>query len=405
MKLLIPNLNFEGELAAGQQRNSRHTDQAVRDLAPLMGLLAADGDIVICPEPLLPEEIPACLSHVSFCSGQPEPMAGNGDVVPWGWTEASRRSALHFGMSSTVMPSLLAVRDVNSRRFSGQFDRVLCEDRRLPFGHAAFGTLCRDLSEWRSAVTTLLDSGYARWVAKPQHSHAGRNRLLAHGDDVNREQLGWLQRHLQHPDGVYLEPWVDRISEAGLQFDIARHDCLPKSAPTAVTFLGTTGLLNDAAGRYQGSMLYPEESADRQWLDAVDHGRLICAAAAACGYFGPLGIDCFRYQTPDGVLALRLCNDINARLTMGRLALALRPLLDTDSFGIWCQFSANPFASFLQVMAETLQQPAFDGVKTVVTSPVTVSGQSVRTGTVLFEGKSANQLLKLTEFLRTAAKQ
>jgi hypothetical protein len=41
------------------------------------------------------------------------------------------------------------------------------------------------------------------------------------------------------------------------------------------------------------------------------------AALTAAGYFGPFGIDGFRYRTADGSSALNPRCEINARFTMG----------------------------------------------------------------------------------------
>ncbi|OYW15327.1 MAG: hypothetical protein B7Z55_15100, partial [Planctomycetales bacterium 12-60-4] len=53
----------------------------------------------------------------------------------------------------------------------------------------------------------------------------------------------------------------------------------------------------------------------------------------AAGYFGPVGIDAMWYRDANGKLACRPLQDINARWTMGRLALGWRRRFHNASLG------------------------------------------------------------------------
>ncbi|MEZ6123186.1 MAG: hypothetical protein R3C49_08445 [Planctomycetaceae bacterium] len=342
MNVFLPNFTFEDELC-GRTEFSAATRQIHRELAPLTAFMCRPGDCVVVPEIPDSEWRQQWRPGVDFATTIEDIQAQNSpQVVPWGWSPVSRSQALKLGCSAEQIPSEQSVETVNSRRFNADFDPVIELDLNGQgnFSDVTFGRFCATESEWRQAVVDFAAEGFARWVTKPQISHAGRNRLLGEGSNLNAQQAGWLQRHLPH--GVYVEPWVRVVEEWGLQFQLSADRC-----PATVRLIGVTQLLNDPVGRYLGSLFShsepssgPETGSDEVHQLAVRHGFDVCRAAAACGYYGPLGIDAYVFEMPKRGRWLRVCNDINGRLTMGRLALELRPQLKTGEFGLWMQIDA-----------------------------------------------------------------
>ncbi|MEQ9409741.1 MAG: hypothetical protein RIK87_18540 [Fuerstiella sp.] len=406
MNLLVPNLDFEDELAGRQVSRSAGTVQVLTDLAPLMGLLAGPGDMLLTDAAVDGPGRPDWLRYAEIPSVDLLTDAET-QIVPWGWSDTVRQLAARVGMPPERIPPAHPVRQVNGRNFSSRFDYVKAEDRscRMPFGRQSFGTLCCDMGQWQSAVQRLAAAGYHRWIAKPEHSHAGRNRLLATGTSLNQQQQAWLDRHLNSETGVYVEPWVERTEEAGLQFDIAcpESGASADDAEAGIRFLGATQLLNDRMGRFFGSVTAADPYFENRWEGAIQHGLSVCRAARALGYFGPLGIDCFGFRTPGGREMTRFCNDINARFTMGRLALQLRSQLKTGELGAWCQFATRRFSTFLESMRKTLGQAEFCDVRAVVTSPLSVGGRPVCFGTVLLVAEALDRLSQAAETLKAVA--
>jgi hypothetical protein len=300
-------------------------------------------------------------------------------------------------MPDDRIPTAAAVTHVNSRQFAAAHDPVQSTDsENLPFGLRQFGQICETLHAWSTTVQRLATAGYPRWVAKPQFSHAGRNRLLGTGTDVNSQQLGWLNRQLRQAGGIYVEPWVAVCDEAGLQFQI--------NSPAeggGVRLMGVTKLLNDVAGRYVGSIVVPNGELETQWQSAVQHGMGVCQAAESAGYFGPLGIDAFRYVLTSGASAVRLCNDINARLTMGRLALELKRWLQPGESAAWCQLAGLSSPQKWDEIQKIPANPAFSGVRLMCTSPNRVAGTPVRLRTLLVAGVASERVQEVAEMLRS----
>lgn len=420
MTCFLPNLTFEDELQGRSAGLSKRTQQAHADLAPLMGLLACPGDTVLVSGPVT--GLPACLADIQFDVQCPCPAADHNEclaatdqppIVPWGWTTATVNLAQQSGMTASELPSLAAVRRVNSRAFAADFDMVLTEqDGSLTAVEQPFGRMCYDFVEWQQTVAEMHSRGYERWIAKPQHSHAGRNRLIANGENINREQTAWLQKHLSNSEsdpqsadesvcGVYVEPWVNRTDEVGLQFHIHRqHD-----GSVSVALEGTTRLINDPMGRYLGSAIRSDAVWNDKWAAGIDHGRKVCEAMADAGYFGPVGIDCFRFTGEDGQTAIRLCNDINARYTMGRLAGQLSRWVRPGETGLWSLIATADFPRFVTTVHKIFAEGHFDDVELMITSPESVDGRSVCAGSLLLVAKCEGRLTKVAETLRTFAKR
>ncbi|MCP4511683.1 MAG: hypothetical protein GY826_35375, partial [Fuerstiella sp.] len=230
---------------------SGQTNRVLNELAPLFGLLANDGDLVQVNDDAMPATVPECLAHATFVRRSESGGTGVQQcIIPWGWTEQTRRAASHSRMSPTEVPTPEAVTYVNSRSFSAKFDAVECDNNGLlPFGGDNFGVICRDFTEWERGVRQLERFSFLRWVAKPQISHAGRNRLLANGTALNAQQRGWLEKYLAQPGGVYLEPWIQSDEECGLQFEIIPPDSPVAESECVIQLVSVSGLLNDHVGR------------------------------------------------------------------------------------------------------------------------------------------------------------
>ena len=304
-----------------------------------MGLLGQQGDVVLVPPQGIPGDLPDCLSHIRFLvtdTGEFRAILNAADsvgLIPWGWDADAGRLARKILPAASTAPDRNSVYTVNSRSFSAQFDLIDAESRLTVFGRH-FGCLCTTRDELDAGIEHLCNLSLPRWVAKPALSSAGRNRLIAEGRILNPQQTNWLRRQFHTAGCVYLEPWIPPARECGLQFEIspARNDM---DTVTEVRLVGKTELISDPAGRYRGSVITPEP--DPIWQPAAEHGLLVCQSAARLGYFGPLGIDCMEIRLRDSRAGIRMCSDINGRLTMGRLALALTDRTGQERWGVLLQ--------------------------------------------------------------------
>lgn len=321
-RLFVGNFDFEEHLAGDRQNPPEALQRINAELSPCLVSAAGDGDCIWCPEPVVTSGFWEELQRAGMPAVQPvtdmRQVPAGLELTPWGWTDEVR------GWSSQVKalihaPPQPAVRSANSRRFS-----FACEQEwGVALRNAAAVTAPADVP----AIVDRVGVAGHRWVVKAEFSHAARERILGRGPTVDPATANWIRRRIERDGVVFLEPWVDRIGEAGLQWTV------PQQGPPVLE--GITPLLTDDYGRYCGSVFETDEPLERLWAHAVEIGRRLAERLQASGYFGPLGIDAMRYRDVDGRERVRPLQDVNARWTMGRLALGWKRLLQPGERGVW----------------------------------------------------------------------
>lgn len=412
--LLLPNFFFEEELQSITPSGSPKARRLVAELAPVMGLLAAEnvgpghspensGDsrsIVVVDDDARPGDVPLALQHVEFLTldelaemmrqesnATPE-QTQIWNVAPWGWSETAIRRFQRAGLQNLHAPNIDIVRFVNSRQFQSQWDAAIEVDGTHRVD--AFGTLCHSVQDVAAAARNACDYSPRGWVIKGDLSHAARNRLLGKTGKLSSEHQVWLESRFAVGESVYIEPWVERVAECGLQFEIVTS--LPTSI-TTVRFVGAAEMLTDEAGHYRGSVVR-SLSADSDlpgsvWQRAIDQCRWIAERAAELGYFGAIGFDCMMFRSPQHNRRwLRLSHDINGRLTMGRVALSLRRLLEPCETGVWVHAAADSLQQFVN---ET-DKSSLGDVHIIHTSPGQIGGKAAKTGTACVVSANSAQL-------------
>jgi len=381
----FPQPSFEDEISASdsEARQTRPPSMKlahiIQDLEILSGLGALPGDIVLTSVVPSTGELPAAYDGIQFMNlGAAEELVTvqrrQWRFEPWGWSPSALKVATTLGFNCEAA-SFESVRTVNSRQFSSQFD--IAVDLETGGNGVPFGSLCRTLPEVIEELQRYSQRHDGRWVIKADISHAARNRILGSGE-LRASQLQWLEsKQAQTP--VYVEPWVERIAECGLQFDVGSH--------STSSFLGAAEMITDSNGQYHGSILRPCEAAgesarsmasSRWWSRAIEHGLGIVHAAFELGFRGPLGIDCMVFREA-GRLRLRLAHDINGRRTMGRLALSLRRHVPPGHWACWCFASAKSEQS----ISEALHESSAAGVQVMPTSPTQLCGRATTLRTCL----------------------
>lgn len=408
-RVLLPNLFFEEELLPTTKLASLNARQLAAELGPVMGLLglenlasdpafsdpSQDRSIVLVTSDARPGDVPPVLQSVEFLTidellfrhselnptHTPPSESGNAtnwEVVPWGWSDFAVNAFRKTGVVFDA-PDLAAVRQINGRYFQSQFDVVLEIDGNHRTN--SFGILCRTLPEVEAAILSACHYSPHGWVIKAELSHACRNRLLGTSSVCSVEQRAWLAAKFASGESVYVEPWVQRVSECGLQFHVTKS----ASAVPQVQFIGAAEMITDESGRYRGSVVlslrHEGSWHGSLWQPAIEHGHRIAEAAASNGFFGAIGIDCMIFRGPrDNRPFLRLSHDINGRLTMGRVALSLRRLLEPGETGFWLHSTAD----FLRQNQNRIDKVSGSGVRMISTSPGQIGGRVAKIGTALF---------------------
>ena len=377
-RLLIGNFEFEYALAY-RSRLPSSVRRLVVELAPLMSAVADKGDYVRLPAPieagfferLAAEGLPSIRPVVN-----PAEITEAVEASPWGWTEAVRADCARYGWRYAAPPQSV-ICAVNSRQFSHELEQAW--GIALPRSAVA-----GSLDELRSAIGRL-PPGVDRWVVKASFGMSARERVLGRGATLSKHASAWIEKRLRCDGAVFFEPWVERIEEAGLQYTI------PASGPPV--FEGLTLLLTDRWGRYCGCRFAGDIGDDLRWRPAIQTGLRVAELLKERGYFGPLGIDAMRYRDEEGRARLRPIGDINARCTMGRLALGLRRVLKPQEAASWLHVrwpTDQPSGPRRWLDEAASRLPA--GSRLVRTSPLTAGGRPVRYGTLIVASPSAGDL-------------
>lgn len=237
---------------------------------------------------------------------------GTGKPVVWGWSrDALERMA---PVPRDVHPPLEVVRKVNGRCFS-----TLVAKR---FGVGVPGA--RYCATVGKAETAVLDGSVPLpLIVKPAFGASGYGFRLIRSEEQWQGERGDIAKRCEN-GGVVVEPWLTRKCDMSLSMEIGRD--------------GTVGNLFfqrqwiNTHGAYYGSYCADDDPVINPWeKDLARAGREITGEMAKEGYFGPVGIDSFVYETANGDERLAAVVDINARCTMGMLARKIRSLLSIDS--------------------------------------------------------------------------
>jgi hypothetical protein len=370
-RLFIGNYDFEHQLgAAGRWQPPESIRRLNVELATAWIAIAEDGDFIRTPEQVEAtffEDMAAVgLPNVRPVSDERE-ISEPVEVIPWGWTEEIRNRAEQQGWNYSA-PAHTVVTEANSRRFSFQCE----QDWNIGLEGAVAVASVEELAE----AIHRLPRGDDRWVIKAEFSMSARERILGQGSKLPEQTLHWAHKRIERDGIVFLEPWVDRIAEAGLQFTI------PQSGEPV--FEGVTPLLADEKGEYRGNRFAIPDDIESIWSSSIDTAQHVAQKLQAKGYFGPMGIDAVRYRDREGEVRLRPLQDINARYTMGRLALGFRRLLKLGETGSWLHLrQPNISIEELNEWFAKFQQRLPAGTKVIHTSPWKIDGKPVRYGTVI----------------------
>jgi hypothetical protein len=381
MNLFLGNYEFEHHLGPAAPRVlSAQIRRLNAEMAYCLVPLAQPEDCVWAPEPPDPgysQHLEAIgLPGARFVS-RAEDIGRGTALIPWGWCKSVEDWAARHGCVCDA-PNLATVAQVNSREFSGGLEA----EWNVGLSGAR---VIRTLQELEAALTegAKLPQG---WVIKANFGMSARERILVRRSPPRPQDIQWARHRLQRGEPLFFEPWVECVTECGCQFSV------PQSGPPLLE--GITGLLTDAQGTYRGSRLFG--AAEGRPSNLLPSGVLDVVEGAVRrvqqqGYVGPVGIDVMQYRTPEGEIGWRPLQDINARLTMGRVALGLRRLLGPDERADWLHTRRRP-GSATAADPTRLESGDRSGVRAVRTSPQEVGGRPSSHRTTLVIARSTENL-------------
>jgi hypothetical protein len=211
-------------------------------------------------------------------------------------TPSALEQLVALGFEPPPAPTLATLRSVNDRAFSAELGQCL-----------PGASFVRDLPALESRLAQASPTGYH--VIKRAFSFAGREQRRVQRGVLDESTRGFCRRSFARSEGVQVEPWVERLA------DFSRHGYVSQSGQLHIGEPREQRC--DPLGRFLGvSTTAGSVTAHEAEMLAFELKRT-AAALSAAGYFGPFGIDGFRYRLPDGSTGFNPRCEINARFTMG----------------------------------------------------------------------------------------
>ena len=179
---------------------------------------------------------------------------------------------------------------------------------------AAMATIAAALASWPSELRV-------GFCLKPRFGSSGRGRIVGRGEQPDTPALRGALPRLARRGGAILEPWLERGIDLSVSFHIG-----DASAGPPLELLGSLVSLCTAAGVPRGHRGEVDQRGRVHCGSPFDDtareaaGELALAAFDA-GYRGPCGVDAFSFRDQDGLEVLRPTVELNARFTMGIVAL------------------------------------------------------------------------------------
>lgn len=332
MRFWVGNFDFEHQLAAGlayqrTKKLERINAELIAHLIPLAQVQDAIVLSVPLPDSFLNELCNAGFPRIQRVTAKD--VSQPSQLSPWGWSRSVLRDHGR-SLDSRDIPDLEAVCRVNSRAFSFEFEarhapvELAREIHSLDDLRDATNSIAIGENSQRGTVhVSKAESSSAtktRWVVKANFGMSGRERVCGDSSEFDEPTKRWIERRLQDGQRLFFEPWLDRIDEVSTHWDIA------SGADSEPRFVGITKLMCDASVRFQGNRVLSPDRLPAYCTDAIQQTRTLAEHIQAAGYLGPVGIDCMLHQTSNGP-QLRIAQDINARWSMGRVALRAAELV------------------------------------------------------------------------------
>ncbi len=218
------------------------------------------------------------------------------DVVGLCWcpTPTALLRLRRAGIAAAPTPPFEVVRRVNHRHFA------------LGLGGGFDGRQwIADEAMLRAALAKAAPSG--QWVMKRPHSIAGSGRRVLRDGLLAPHDERWVKATLA-AGGLVLEPWVHREGELVVHGYVHR-DGKVVLGDVCVQFV-------DEHGSWLDTVHDVNALSERDVATMTATAGRAASALQEAAYFGPFGVDAFRYRRA-GDVVLNACSELNARYTMG----------------------------------------------------------------------------------------
>lgn len=316
--LHIFNPEHDLALAVG---NSTYTPPAEvvkirKNLSLLPAIYAGDGDFILLPPEVSPEEVPALKYftqvsqknlHLLFLERMPEVNGLCHTILPWGWDAPLKARLLESGVDGSLLPdedTITQIRRLSHRNLTIPFREKIAEITSSPIINLPQELF--SVSEVEEFLTIHPLSYF-----KAPWSSSGRGIVVS--DHITRKGLlEWVHGIIRRQGSVMAEPTWNRT------LDFATEWWIKNGEPE---FVGYSVFDTSSRGKYHGNRNGSQEelltmiriAAPDFTPEIIDAQKSALKEFISPFYNGPVGIDMF----VDNHGLINPCVEINLRMTMG----------------------------------------------------------------------------------------
>ena len=263
--------------------------------------------------------------------------------VPWGWNKTLARRFVRLGLNAKHVPSfesLDAMRELSNRRLAVEYIQhllngfkgdslngcVQVSNVRLLGEAMVFVTSMQLLVE---TAQSLLPVGPI--IFKAPWSSSGKGNYVVR--EMDESVLRWAKAVIMKQGGLCVDRFYNKRLDFAMEFSL--------SGDGSCAFLGYSLFNTDSLGRYEGNVVASQErilesiissGADPMVLERlVSYHQRHLPLCLGRDYRGIVGVDMLLAEQ-DGMVCLHPCIEINLRMNMGVVALALARQGVSDCF-------------------------------------------------------------------------
>jgi hypothetical protein len=402
-RLIIGNLDAEVDFAREDRRERGERAEPRLDLphavldhisaaATLLRVYAKDSDVLWTPRPVDEKrvsDVPG-LGRPELRSGPLEDLPSAVGLRAWAVTRAVDK--LVAEPSLEYLEPCVSPKHANAARIVN--DRAFCLEAATRIGCALPGTTMIDdvaTLERHLAAGGASASCEDRWVVKARFSAAGRARLIGRGGNLDDLERRRAEKLLSIHGPLLFEPWMERVADYGccvlvsnevpriyephrLEVDrlggfvgltlppspfSKRKGDSPLSASAAAAESSGNTEFGGGSARSGEISAFSKRKGDcplSVWKTLRGVVERVAELALAVGYCGPLEIDCWEFRGKSGSIDFHPLGEINARMSFGLVAHALREALGSRESELRLRFgdqkSAEATITLLEPDAE-----------------------------------------------------
>ncbi len=202
------------------------------------------------------------------------------------------------GAIAPPAPSFEVLRRVNSRAFCSSLARA-----------GGQGFFARDETELHGGLAAADGVDRRGWLLKRNYGTSGRGQLRLSAESWTEQEASWIACSWR-AGGLRVEPFRQLDAEFSIHGWITAQGQVSLGEPC--------WMQTDAAGSWLSTRLARPEEARAAEVAALRASAQSCAQAMLeAGYFGPFGIDAYRWLDAAGNRHFESRSEINARYTLG----------------------------------------------------------------------------------------